>query len=232
MSAPLKPRPKLATLFMTLPILFGGGLMAAVGGLALVAWIGGEATGERVEIVLEGACAAAAAPMVEQRIAQIGLGEPVIDVGAGGITITATLPGLDDAVERQSIPQMLASAGELTVTQGEEVLFSRDAVERAELQLGDAGEAIAVVIITEAAQERMNVAIDAAPKGTLQIRMDGTILVDRPSIGRVVEQELRIIDDAEVPPDLRMRAAIDRVLVLTHGPLPCPLSVASVTASQ
>ena len=127
---------------------------------------------------------------------------------------------------------MLASAGELTVTQGEEVLFSRDAVERAELQLGDAGEAIAVVIITEAAQERMNVAIDAAPKGTLQIRMDGTILVDRPSIGRVVEQELRIIDDAEVPPDLRMRAAIDRVLVLTHGPLPCPLSVASVTASQ
>ncbi|MFT5685119.1 MAG: hypothetical protein ACI8RZ_006068, partial [Myxococcota bacterium] len=53
-----------------------------------------------------------------------------------------------------------------------------------------------------------------------------------PSIGRIVGQELRIIDAIEVTPDMRMRAAIDRVLVVTHGPLPCVLSVASVTASQ
>lgn len=232
MSPTLQARPKIATLFMTLPILFGGALMTAVAGLAVVAWIGGEATGERVEIVLEGACAAEAAPMVERRVEEIGLGEAVLDVRDGGIAITATLPGQDSEVERESIPKMLAAAGDLTVTRGEEILIRRAEVERAELQFGDVGEAIAVAIIDEAAQERMNVAIDADPEGSLQIRMDGEIMVDRPSIGRVVDQELRIIDVAEVPPDVRMRAAVDRVTILTHGPLPCSLSVASVTASQ
>ncbi len=227
----LKSRPKIATLFMTLPILFGGALMTAVAGLAVVAWIGGEATGERVEIVLEGDCVVEAAPMVRKRVEEIGLGDPVIDV-RDRLTIIATLPGQDDAVERESIPKMLAAAGDLTVTRGEEILIRREEVERAELMFGEVGEAIAVAIIDEAAQERMNVAIDADPEGTLQIRMDGTVLVDRPSIGRVVDQELKIIDIAEVPPDVRMRAAVDRVTILSHGPLPCSLSVASVTASQ
>jgi hypothetical protein len=231
MSTP-QPRPKAVTLFMTLPILFGGGLMLSVAGLALVAWLGGEASGERVDIVLEGTCASEAEPIVQARIAEMGLGEPVVRVDGPRILLTATLPGQDADVERRSIPAILAAAGELTVTRGEEVLLSRAEVERAELQLGDAGEAIAVAFIAEAAQERLNVAIDADPEGTLQIRMDGAVIVDRPSIGRVVEQELPIIDAVDVPPDRRMRAAIDRVLVLTHGPLPCALSVASVTASQ
>ncbi|MFT5685252.1 MAG: hypothetical protein ACI8RZ_006201, partial [Myxococcota bacterium] len=186
MPPPLKPRPRIATLFMTLPILFGGALMVSVGLLAVMAWIGGEAEGERVDIVLAGDCTHEALPMVKLRVADIGLGEPDFAVTNQEITIRATLPGADDAVERESIPHMLASAGDLTVTLGEEVLVSRAEVERAELQLGDSGEAIAVAFITEAAQERMNVAIDADPEGSLQIRMDGNLIVDRPSIGRIV----------------------------------------------
>ena len=170
--------------------------------------------------------------MVRQRVEAIGLGDPQIGVSGGAMQITATLPGAEPGVERETIPRMLAAGGMLTVQDGDEVLLSRDEVDRAELQLGDAGEAIAVAFIAEASQALLNERIDADPQGSLQIRMDGDLLVERPSIGRVVEQELRIIDSEEVPPDMRMRAAIDRVLVLNHGPLPCSLTVASVTASQ
>ena len=217
-----KPRPKIASLFMTLPILFGGGLMISVLALGVASWLG----------VLEGACAEDAVPFVQKRIEATGLGDPVVTPQAGRLVITATLPGQDPEVERDSIPRLLGAAGQLTVQDGEQILLSREDVDRAELQLGDSGESMAVVFITEASQERLNVAINADPEGTLQIRLDGALLVERPSVGRVVELELHIIDAGEVTPKQRMRAAIDRVLVLEHGPLPCGLTVAAVTASQ
>lgn len=223
----------MATIFMTLPILFGGLLMLAIGGLGLAYWIGGgEASGERVDIVLQGACVEEAQPLIRRRIDDIGLGTPVLEPSGDTLQITVTLPGQSPDIERQSIPRLLAAAGVLTVHDGDEQLLGAEDIEEAQLHLGDSGEALAVVVISEAAQDRLNERINADSEGSLQIRLDDALLVDRPNIGRVVDQELRIIDSAAISPDVRMRAAIDRVLILNYGPLPCALSVASTTASQ
>ena len=233
MNPPLKPRPKTATIFMTLPVLFGGLLMIAIGGLGVAYWIGGAAaSGERVDIVLEGSCAEAAQPLVRRRVDEIGLGDPQLEASGDALRVTVTLPGQSPDVERQSIPQMLGAAGLLTVHDGDEQLLGRKDIKQAKLQLGDSGEPLAVVVITEAAQDRLNESINADSEGVLQIRLDGVPLVDRPNVGRVIDQELRIIDAAELTPNDRMRLAIDRVLILNHGPLPCALSVASTTTSQ
>lgn len=223
----------MVTIFMTLPVLFGGLLMLAIGGLGLAYWLGGaEAAGERVDIVLTGECVEASQPLIRSRIDDIGLGDPLLEVSDGALRVSVTLPGQSPEVERQSIPQVLGAEGLLTVHDGDEQLLGSEDTKQAQLQLGDSGEALAVVVITEAAQERLNERINADSEGFLQIYLDGTLLVERPNMGRVVDQELRIIDAEAISPDERMRRAIDRVLVLSHGPLPCPLSVASVSASQ
>ena len=218
---------------MTLPIMFGGLLMLAIAGLGVAYWIGGgEASGERVEIVLAGSCAEEAQPLVRRRIDDIGLGDPLFEASADALRLTVTLPGQSPDVERQTIPQLLGAAGRLTVQDGDDQLLVPEDIKEAQLQLGDSGEPLAVLVITEAAQDRLNERINVDSEGTLQILLDGVLLVDRPNIARVVDQELRIIDAEEMTPNERMRAAIDRVLVLNHGPLPCALSVASITASQ
>ena len=227
---PPKPRPKRAQMFMAMPLLFGAFLMVSVFTLGVLVYVGFTPRGDRLTIRLEGACAVAAEPLVIGRIDAIGLGDPVVEQVPGALVVTATLPGQDPDRERAVIPGLLGQAGLLEVRDGEDVLLEQSGMTDAGLRLDENGTAMAVVELTTAAARSLNEHIIAAPEEELGLFLDDVLVAMRPNTKRIDGTELRIIGD-KVLPHARMAIAVDQVLVLQNGPLPCGLTVGSVVES-
>lgn len=231
------PRPPEAQVFMALPLLFGALLMVSVLTLGVLVYRGFSPQGERLSMRLEGACAAEARPVIEARIATVGLGAPeVVLEGERVLRVTATLPGQDPDQERTAIPRLLSRRGWFGVRakgkgkgegEGEGELVSGEAVVGATLQLDESGVAMAVVTLEEAVARALSAHVLADPGGALTLWLDGELLAERPNTARIVGTELRILG-SEGAPRARMAAAAAQVVVLQSGPLPCDLAVAEV----
>lgn len=224
---PPKPRPKRAQMFMAMPLLFGALLMVSVMILGVLVFVGFTPRGERLAIRLEGTCAAEATPIVQRRINAIGLGDSMIAQEPNALLVTATLPGQDAERERAVIPGLLGQAGLLEVRDGEDVLLDQSGMKDAGLRLDENGAAMAVVELTSAAAESLNRHIIATPEEELGLFLDNVLVAMRPNTKRIDGTELRIIGD-DPSPHARMAIAVDQVLVLQNGPLPCDLTVSSV----
>ncbi|MFT4976747.1 MAG: hypothetical protein ACI8S6_002652 [Myxococcota bacterium] len=224
---PPAPRPKKAQLFMAMPLVFGSLLMVAVLLLAVLIWMGSPVRGERLSIRLEGACADAARSHVEARIATMGLGDPEVVVEAGALVVSVTMPGQDPEREATVLPGVLGQAGMLEVRDGAEVMLERGAISGAGLQLDENGAAMAVLELKEAAAGVLAERVKGNPQGSLSILLDGVVVAERPNTMLIDGTELRIIG-SEQTPRARMAAAVDQVIVLEHGPLPCALVVGEV----
>jgi hypothetical protein len=223
----LPPRPKAAVIFLALPLVFAGALLAALALLFLMSHIGGEATGTRVALRFDGPCAAEALPLVEARAASIGLGEPVFAARDGQLHLTATLPGLPD--DMRAMPALLVREGRVEVRQGMVVLANNGDMAKIVLEASGEGSPYTWLGLKPDAATRVAAALEADPEGQLEIVVDGEIVAERPNSISLKNDGLRLVT-GQGEAEARMRTAIDWSITLRHGPLPCALQLGHLEA--
>ena len=222
MSGPTKmpPRPKAASLFMAVPIVFLGALGLAVAVLFGLTRFGDQsATGEQVSISFAASCISDAREHLLARAEQIGMPSTM-----EGDAMTATLPDLPDAANL--IPELLVRQGRLTVVKPDgEAVFDNGHIDAVAIDLDQAGMPVTML--------KLNAGARAALK-----TMDGDLKL-QPEIDGEAFESVRV-STLQDTPELsfpsgegktsdRMKRAADRAIILEHGPLPCRIHVTNVT---
>ena len=215
------PRPRAVLLFMSAPMVFAFFLMGAAVLVAILGRAGTDAKGERLTLRFTGECLAAAAPIVKERVAEIGLGDPAYAEQAGALELTATLPGLPD--DRTAMPALLGRPGALAIVSQGQTLAANADLREIELRLDESGMPYTWIRLGPEAIEKLRAAIAADPQGSLRIELDGELAAERPNTALITDDTLRIVTGEGLTAD-RMRVAADRAILLRHGPLPCALS--------
>jgi len=211
---------------MSVPIAFGGALLLALLLLGINIYIGGTASGQRLQIQLEGSCVAEALPIIQARATTIGLGDPVFQEDGMSLTVEATMPGLeDDAV---AMPRILSRSATLEILGGDAVLATHADLETSELDLDENGMAYSGLTFTEDTTAKLRAYIQDQPQDYLVVMLDGDVVARRPNT-IALEEEFRVLMEAALPAE-RMRNAADITILLTHGQIPCEMSVRGVSA--
>lgn len=225
---PLEPRPKAASLFMAAPIVFAGILMVSVALLAFLAWRGGTVKGERVIMQFSSSCMTEAAPMIIARSEEIGLGAIVSSRENERLSLTATLPGLPN--DKEDIPKLLSRRGTLTIFSGQSLMASEKDLEEVSLELDESGLPIVKLIFKTQVHDKLVEHIDANPSGELTVMIDESDTITRPNTAKL-KDEFRLVSEG-VDGRAQMKQSADRVILLQHGPIPCSVSLDSVTESS
>jgi hypothetical protein len=178
------------------PIVAGAGMIAAA-----LAWfgaiqLGGEATGARVRLVLDSACASEA---MRARAEDLGLA-PVVE----GASLSVTLPGLAD--DRAHVPGVLAAPGRLEVSV--EGALRPLSVRNVGVQIALSGTPVTLLTTDQALPSRGVTAV-----------LDGVPV----PVESVNGGEIMLAAAADTPQDA-LRLATDRVVAIRH-PLPCSVTV-------
>ncbi len=224
---PLEPRSGKEALFMAMPVLLAICLLTSFGLLVFLVWIGGNASGERVQLAFSGKCLPEARPFLEKRVVGLGLGEPQFELKSEQLFLTATLPDLEGAV--QEVPALLSSQGLLTVLDAEKnVLADHQALKSLSLSLNEGGMPYVSAIFDRESLMQMKRYVELNPEKHIAFLVDGEVKVIRPNSVQInVEGEVRIIPE-EGDARQRMKDAADMGIMLSHGPYPCTLNVVAV----
>jgi hypothetical protein len=166
---------------------------------------------------------AEAQPVVEARVAAMGLGEPEATFADGILRLTTTLPAEADVAAR--IPQTLAMPGVITGTAESDP--ARTVITNADITAAAMRQDLTlmpwtVLTLTEAAQERLRAFVLEERDGKVVYRLDGQTIGTVSNLKgapREVELTPEGTDDRD-----RMHKAAERSVVLGSGPLPCPLT--------
>ena len=237
MNPPLPQRSRSESLFMTMPLVFAGFLITAVGILAFLVWKGGEANGARVKIQFAISCEnpdiAKTKDVMQKRIADIGLGDPHIEpLSEGGIpviSLVATLPGLEGDTEK--IPAVLSRKGDLQIKDDQgNVLAEKNNLKETSLALDESGMPYVGLFLETETLTKMSAYVSKNPQSYMDIFVDEERAARRPNTVKVqVEEdfEIRIISE-EGDVRQRMQLAADRAIVLSHASYPCALQTKSV----
>lgn len=210
----------------------GGCLILAAPPVAIVAvfiayawliyngWVGRPADGDVVTLQFE-ACEAAA-PVVQARVEDMGLGEPDLAFDGGRLTVRAQLPARPDAAK--DIAHTLSQPGELEVLDDEgNVLMTSADIDYAGVRLDITMSPSTLVVMTEAGRDRVFDYIREHPGGKLHYRIDGTDVWSHGNQKPLGPGEIEIPPDAE-DDQARIQLAASRGIALNNGPLPCPVS--------
>ena len=222
MSGPTKlpPRPKAASLFMAVPIVFLGALGLAVAVLFGVTRFGDQtASGEQVSIRFGAACIDDARAQLLARAAQIGM-----PASMDGGTMTATLPDMPDAANL--IPELLVRQGRLSVVDPSgQTVFDNGHIDGVAIDLDEAGMPVTMLKLNAEARAALK---DMDGDTDLQPEIDGEAF-PKSRVSTLQETpELSFPSGAGKTSD-RMKRAADRAIILEHGPLPCRVHVTDVT---
>jgi len=223
MTEPRPPSSPAAMLFRGAPVILAVLFVVSIATLALLSWRGGTASGDRVAMTFVAACPADTwQPLVVARVHDIGLGDPDVRSDGASVTLTATLPGLAD--DHTAIPALLAREGALEMRLDERVLATRSDLVSATPSVDEAGQPYALLTFTTEAAARIAEAGDGHDMTTL---VDGEPRAAWMSTDTLKTQSVRLLEGGADNHE-RMRRAADDAIVLSHGPLPCPVRVASI----
>ena len=215
MSDPTHVKPSLYAILA--PALLALLLAVSVVGLFIAGWRGGSAEGERVHIHVRSSCPDLWGERLLQRATSIGLGEPELVIEDAQVTLTATLPGLEDDLE--AMPVLLTGTGRYALFAGEdpegEPLATEADFTEINLNLNLKGHPV--------------VELTFQPQAAGRIREAGTPLVhllDGEVIDRFTAPEPVRGDEMRIQPRLQtlreeLRIATDWNILLRHGPAPC-----------
>jgi hypothetical protein len=226
----LQARGRIGMLVLILPIL---SIVTTGAAYAIAMWYGvagRPAQGPLVRIDLDGC--AEAEPLVRARVEQMGLPEVVFAPRPGGFSVTARLP--DDPRTHASIPTTLAATGTFEVRpivgddDGAEVIVSRADVEFTSTYMAFLDAPKVLVQLKREPARALQQHMGAHPNDRLGYWVDGRRVTVRNNLPP--ESRGQITLDLGAATDIdRMDFAAAAGIVLEHGPLPCALTVASVT---
>jgi hypothetical protein len=226
----LQARGRIGMLVLILPIL---SIVTTGAAYAIAMWYGvagRPAQGPLVRIDLDGC--AEAEPLVRARVEQMGLPEVVFAPRPGGFSVTARLP--DDPRTHASIPTTLAATGTFEVRpivgddDGAEVIVSRADVEFTSTYMAFLDAPKVLVQLKREPARALQQHMGAHPNDRLGYWVDGRRVTVRNNMPP--ESRGQITLDLGAATDIdRMDFAAAAGIVLEHGPLPCALTVASVT---
>ncbi|MBM76697.1 MAG: hypothetical protein CMK59_14920 [Proteobacteria bacterium] len=207
---------------MAMPIFLGVGLVSAVALLAFLVWMGGTASGERVQISFYCSCSKEAKVIMSERIETLGLGEPELNENEDGLVLLVTLPDIDGAVE--SIPKLLSQSGELLVkTTDGTVLADRKMLKLVSLSINESGMPYLDATFEDKAVEKMAEYVASNSEGYIDFWVDQQLIAHRPNTVKIEASEpIRIIPE-QGDTRKRMQLAADAGVVLSSLPYPCEL---------
>jgi hypothetical protein len=210
------------------PLMLGGLLALSAGSLFILGWIGGTASGDRVELSLKSTCPEKWAEIVEARGLSVGLGDPEIRIEGEEVLYVATLPGNED--DLTAMPALLTKSGVLEVyaanehgtgVQGEALATNDDIMDVA-ISMDSRGHPYVDLELQPHAAERMQEGVKI-----MIYLLDGKE-VDR-WLGRVPFEEATVrLQPRGVSKEANLREAVDWNIVLRDGPAPCPVDALSL----
>lgn len=189
---------------------------------------GRPADGDRVRMAFAGC--PEAAPVVQARVAFMGLGDPRLVERADGFDLEVTLPS--DVGVARSIPGTLTAPGRLEAVRRDapdRVLFTEAEVASAAIRQDLTLIPWTVLTLTDAGVAALGAYVQEDREGRVHYRMDGVEIGSVSNLkGATPEVELTpALEDDRA----RMEAAAARAVVLDSGPLPCSLSVVTALVS-
>lgn len=220
-------QPRKGALLLLIPAAMVGLTFVLYAGMLALGLYGRPADGDRVVMAFTGC--AAAAPVVQARVAFMGLGDPVLAERPDGFDLQVTLPA-DPHVAR-GIPDTLTAPGRLQAVRRDapdQVLFTEAEVAHAAIRQDLTLIPWTVLTLTDAGVAALGAYVREDREGRVIYRMDGA------EIGSVSNLK-GATPEVELSPELeddraRLEAAAARAVVLDSGPLPCPLSVVTAVA--
>ena len=214
------------------PLVLGSVLALSAASLFVLGWIGGSATGDRVEIRFQSECSALWAERIEARGASVGLGSPQVSLEGSTVSYVATLPGRDD--DHEAMPALLTQRGWFEIykanehgtgTVGDPLVNSEDIVD-VSLSLDSRGHPYVDLELQPHAAGRMQ----GEPKKMLYF-IDGEE-VDR-WLGRTPFEEATVrLQPRGISKRENMKQAVDWNIILRDGPGPCAVSDLKLTVLE
>lgn len=186
---------------LLIPVVAGGGLIAATVGWWIAVQRGGEARGGWARVDFASECGAAAQGVILERLEAFGLPGRVAEPPLG---IELRLPGMED--DLQHIPAVLAAGGAFALTVNGQPVTPR--VRNVGVQLGLQGHPVTLLTLE-----------DALPESGVEARLDGAVV----PIGSINGGELQL-EARDTTPQRALRLASDRAVLIRH-PHPCAVTV-------
>lgn len=216
-------------------LLFGVPIVAVIATFAAYAWLfasgmlGRPAQGDTVEVVFR-SCAEAR-PIVERRVAAMGLADASFEPREAGFALVATLP--EDPDVAASIPGTLATPGHFAIKAVEDgrVLVDDDGIASAGVRADLSMSPVTLVRLTDAATEELYAWVNERKEGRVALFLDDVEVWSQSNLKPMTAGELEIPPSA-VDDKARMELAASRAIALGDGPLPCPVRVMGVTTVE
>lgn len=220
----LEPTKGAGCWFFVMPIAMAAILVGGYGTLCMAGWYGHPASGDRVELVFE-ACPEAK-PVLEARVAEMGLGTPEWKLDGSTITLTATLPG-DEALAA-GIPGTLAAQGAFLIEPegGGDPLATAANIDDARIRLDIVANPGTAIILDADAKDAIYQAMKADPEGKLVGRIDGVQVWERKNYPPLTEGKLEIETDKETLQEGTAQTA-EWGILLNNGEHPCTVALHS-----
>lgn len=221
MSETLPNRPRAGCWLLVMPLI---AIPTVLMGYVVLVWfgyVGVPADGDRVTLDVR-TCQAAEA-VIQARIADMGLGDPVFSDTVDGFTALVTLPANDFA---EDIPAALAKGGRFEVRSGGVVVVDNTQVASTTLRLDFTGEPSIAIQLDEDGTQRLLETMQAHPDDTVALFVDGEAMGER--VNRPANAAGRItlpITGADRPSQVAKAAEFGLVMA---RPLPCDAVVAIV----
>ena len=203
-------------MILSLPILGVGVVFVLYGIMWSMGLSGRAAKGEVVELAFDGC--AEAQPLIEARLADIGLTEATWRSVSGGFAVQTRLTG-DPQVDA-TIPATLATPGALEVRADGTVIATNADLTEATVRMDLFMVPYVLLHLDADAAQRAQDAMRADPTGKLAFFVDGEDIGWQSNQNTVAKGNLEVslhITDEEA----RMHAVAAWSVVLDHGPLPC-----------
>lgn len=183
-------------------------------------WIGRPADGEVAVLDFEGC--EEAAPILEARVKDMGLGNPTVEFEAGHIRVNAQLPDRPNAATE--ISHALSQPGELLVLGDEgNVLMTSAEIDYAGVRMDITMSPSTLIVMTDSGRERVYDYIRQNPGGKLHYRIDGQDVWSHGNQKPLGPGEIEIPPDAQ-DDAARIELAARRGIALNNGPLPCEIT--------
>lgn len=225
-SGSMQRRGALGILMLVVPVVS----IVAVGiGYGLLVWYGASgkpADGDMVRVEFAGC--PEAQPVILKRIERIGLPDPVFTPREGGFTLTVKMPS--DPHVADDIPATLVAPGVLEIRQGERDarLAGPEDVEDVSVSMGFLDAPRTWIKLKPDAAKRLKETMGANMQGHISVWVDGEVVTRRKNAPPIDDGQVDLVLEGQADVNVVTFAAAMGV-ILSSGPLPCPVSVASST---